>query len=381
VTAAAAATQGTSHAAGGPGHLWLAAGGTGGHVFPALALADAARAAGWRTTLVGDAAGPEGGWAAAAGVPFVGLPAGKLDRQRPDPRALARAVRGVAAAIGALRRDRPDLVVGFGGFASLPAVAAARLTGTPFVLHETNAFPGIVTRTFARAARLVVLTQAETAARLGGARTAVVPLPVRERRVARGAARAALGVPHDALLTLVMGGSQGSTYLNEALPPIAARLQAERPELWVLHQTGPRWQAGVAASVGARPRYLLEGFVDATVAFAAADLAVTRGGYGTLADAAFHGVPLVVVPLPTAAEDHQRHNAEALAAAGAGLWVAEGDGGALERAWRTLLEPERRASAAAAARRRSPEGGARALLDTLIPLAQRPERAPRRSRT
>jgi UDP-N-acetylglucosamine--N-acetylmuramyl-(pentapeptide) pyrophosphoryl-undecaprenol N-acetylglucosamine transferase len=331
--------------------------------------------------LVGNAAGPEGGWAAAAGVHFVGLPAGKLDRQRPDPRALARAVRGVAAAIGALRRDRPDLVVGFGGFASLPAVAAARLTGTPFVLHETNAFPGIVTRTFARAARLVVLTQAETAARLGGARTAVVPLPVRERRVARGAARAALGVPHDALLTLVMGGSQGSTYLNEALPPIAARLQAERPELWVLHQTGPRWQAGVAASVGARPRYLLEGFVDATVAFAAADLAVTRGGYGTLADAAFHGVPLVVVPLPTAAEDHQRHNAEALAAAGAGLWVAEGDGGALERAWRTLLEPERRASAAAAARRRSPEGGARALLDTLIPLAQRPERAPRRSRT
>jgi UDP-N-acetylglucosamine--N-acetylmuramyl-(pentapeptide) pyrophosphoryl-undecaprenol N-acetylglucosamine transferase len=137
----------------------------------------------------------------------------------------------------------------------------------------------------------------------------------------------------------------------------------------------------VADAVGARARYLLEGIVDATVAFAAADLAVTRGGYGTLADAAFHGVPLVVVPLPSAAEDHQRHNAEALATAGAGYWAEEGDAAALERAWRTLLDPERRAAAAAAARRRSPEGGARALLATLTPLARVPRRAPRRSRT
>jgi UDP-N-acetylglucosamine--N-acetylmuramyl-(pentapeptide) pyrophosphoryl-undecaprenol N-acetylglucosamine transferase len=180
---------------------------------------------------------------------------------------------------------------------------------------------------------------------------------------------------------LVMGGSQGSAYLNGALPPIAARLQAEFPELWVLHQTGPRWRATVADAIGDRPRYLLEGFVDATVAFAAADLAVTRGGYGTLADAAFHGVPLVVVPLPSAAEDHQRHNAEALAAAGAGSWAQEGDAEALERAWRAMLDPERRARAAAAARRRSPEGGARALLETLTPLARAPRRVPRRSRT
>ncbi len=363
------------------GHLWLAAGGTGGHVFPALALAAEARAAGWRTTLVGADAGPEAGWAAAAEVPFLGLPAGKLDRARPDPRALARALRGVGAGVAALRRERPDLVVGFGGFASLPAVAAAWLTRTPFVLHETNAFPGLVTRTFARAAKLVVLTQAETATRVSAARTAVVALPVRERRVPRAEARAALGVPSRALLTLIMGGSQGSAYLNEAVPPIAARLQAEHPELWVLHQTGPRWRATVADAVGERPRYLLEGFVDATVAFAAADLAVTRGGYGTLADAAFHGVPLVVVPLPSAAEDHQRHNAEALAAAGAGMRATEGAADELETAWRALLEPDRRAAAAAAALRRSPAGGAHALLETLTPLARDPHRAPRRSRT
>lgn len=362
------------------GHLWLAAGGTGGHVFPALALAAVAHEAGWRTTLVGDATGPERAWAGEAGVPFLGLPAGKLDRGRPDPRALARALRGVAAAVGAARRQRPNLVVGFGGFASLPAVAAARLTGIPFALHETNAYPGLVTRAFARAARLVVLTQGETAAHLRGARTVIVPLPVRERRRTRAEARAALDVPDDALLTLVLGGSQGSAYLNGAVPPIAAALQAERPDLWVLHQTGPRWHAATVAAMGDRPRYRLAGFVDATVAFAASDLAVTRGGYGTLADAAFHGVPLVVVPLPSAAEDHQRHNALALEAAGAGRCVLEGDADALERAWRALLDPDVRRAAAGAARARSPEGGARALLDTLIPLARADGRARRRRR-
>jgi UDP-N-acetylglucosamine--N-acetylmuramyl-(pentapeptide) pyrophosphoryl-undecaprenol N-acetylglucosamine transferase len=363
-----------------PGHLWLAAGGTGGHVFPALALAAAARAAGWRTTLVGDATGPERAWASEAEVPFLGLPAGKLDRGRPDPRALARALHGIVVGLGAIRRERPDLVIGFGGFASLPAVAAARLTGTPFALHETNAYPGLVTRAFARAARLVVLTQGETAAHLPGARTAVVPLPVRERRRPRAEARAALEVPADAVLTLVLGGSQGSAYLNAAVPPVAATLQAEHPDLWVLHQTGPRWLAATVEAVGARPRYRLEGFVDATVAFAAADLAVTRGGYGTLADAAFHGVPLVVVPLPSAAEDHQRHNALALEAAGAGRCVLEGDAEGLARAWRALLDPDARRAAAAAARARSPEGGARLLLDALIPLARAGERAPGRSR-
>jgi UDP-N-acetylglucosamine--N-acetylmuramyl-(pentapeptide) pyrophosphoryl-undecaprenol N-acetylglucosamine transferase len=351
--------------------LWLASGGSGGHVFPALALAAEARAAGWSVTLLGAADGPEAGWAAAAGVPFVGVAAGKLDRARPSARQVARALRGALEAVGHLRRARPDLVVGFGGFASLPGVAAARWTRTPYVLHETNAVPGLVTRAFARGARLVVLTQAATAARLAGATTALVPLPVREWRTPRAEARAALGVPEDATLVLVLGGSQGSSYLNEHVPPIAARLQRERPDLWVLHQTGERWLAGVRARLGAPARTLVAGFVDAGLAFAAADLAITRGGFGTLAEAAFHGVPLVVVPLPSAAEDHQRHNAEALAADGAGVWAPQGDPTALEAAWRRLLDPAARARAAAAARARSPEGGAQRLLAAIAPLARR----------
>jgi len=351
--------------------LWLATGGTGGHVFPALALASEAGAAGWSVTLLGGADGPEARWAHEAGVAFRGVAVGKLDRERPSPAALARALQGIGQATTLLRRARPDLLVGFGGFGSLPGVAAAALTRTPFALHETNAVPGLVTRAFARGARLVVLTQAVTGARLPRARTAVVPLPVRGRSVPRDEARAALGVPRDATLTLVLGGSQGSLYLNDAVPTVAARVQADHPDLWLLQQTGERWLEATRERWGARPRTLLTGFVDAATAFSAADLAITRGGFGTLADAAYHGVPLVVVPLPTASEDHQRHNAEALAGDGAGLWAPQGDPDALERAWRALLEPARRARAAEAARARSPEHGAERLLEALSPLARR----------
>jgi UDP-N-acetylglucosamine--N-acetylmuramyl-(pentapeptide) pyrophosphoryl-undecaprenol N-acetylglucosamine transferase len=354
--------------------LWLATGGTGGHVFPALALAAKARDAGWSVAVLGGAGGPEAAWTRDAGFAFHGVAAGKLDRERPSPAALARALTGIAQAARLLQRSRPDLLVGFGGFASLPGVAGAWLTRTPYVLHETNAVPGLVTRAFARHARLVVLTQPVTGARLPRTRTAIVPLPVRERRVDRAQARAALGVPADATLTLVLGGSQGSAYLNETVPAIAERLQADHPGLWLLHQTGERWLDAVRAASGARPRTLLAGFVDAATAFSAADLAITRGGFGTLADAAFHGVPLVVVPLPSAAEDHQRHNAEALAADGAGLWAPQGDAEALERAWRTLLDPGPRSRAADAARARSPAGGGDQLLEALTPLARR--RAP-----
>jgi len=351
--------------------MWLATGGTGGHVFPALALAAKAREAGWSVAVLGGADGPENAWTRDAGFAFHGVAAGKLDRERPSPAALARALQGITQATRLLLRSRPDLLVGFGGFASLPGVAGAWLTRTPYVLHETNAVPGLVTRAFARHARLVVLTQAVTGARLPRARTALVPLPVRERRVNRARARAALGVPNDAILTLVLGGSQGSVYLNEAVPAIAERVQADHPQLWLLHQTGERWIDAVRAACGARPRTLLAGFVDAATAFSAADLAITRGGFGTLADAAFHGVPLVVVPLPNASEDHQRHNAEALAADGAGLWAAQGDAAALERAWRALLDPGPRRHAADAALARSPERGGDLLLEALTPLARR----------
>lgn len=345
--------------------LLLAAGGTGGHVFPALALAREATRVGHHATLLGARNGPEAGWAAEAGVPFVGVPAGKWDRARPDPRQAWRAAAGVRQAVRAVRRIGADVVVGFGGFASFPGCAAAVWTGTPLVLHEGNALPGRVTRWFARRAAHVALALPETAARLPAARAlSTVGFPVREERRAKAEARAALDLPRQDQVTWVMGGSQGSAWLNEHAPRAYQALDPTRRGT-VLHAAGPRWSEEVASRVRGLDAYRVVPFADATLAWSAADLAITRAGVGTLSEAAYHGVPLVMVPLPTAAEDHQRHNARAVRDAGGGRIAEQDDPEALTAAWAALSEPDARRRAAAAIARRSPEGAAARLL-TLV---------------
>jgi UDP-N-acetylglucosamine--N-acetylmuramyl-(pentapeptide) pyrophosphoryl-undecaprenol N-acetylglucosamine transferase len=349
--------------------LLFATGGTGGHIYPALAVAAAARERGLEAAFLGQSGGMEATLVPEAGFPFTGVAAGKWDRQRPDPLQALRAGLGLVQAIGAVRASRPALVVGFGGFASFPGCAAALLTGTALALHEGNAFPSRVTRWFASRARLVVLAQAEAGAHLRARKVVLVPFPVREVRVDRARARDALGLAADAPVTLVMGGSQGSLALNRAVPE--AYRELGRGDVQVVHAAGARWVDALRRRVADLPGYHVHPFVDAAQAFAAADLAITRAGIGTLSEAAFHGVPLVMVPLPTAAEDHQLHNAQAVAAAGAGLTVPESELDRLPETWRRLLEPHARIAAAQAAAARSPEGAARRILDALAPYLER----------
>lgn len=348
--------------------LLLATGGTGGHIYPALAVAGEARERGMTVAFIGQAGGMESRLVPAAGYPFRGVAAGKWDRQRPDPRQALAALRGPVEAVRYVRRLRPRGVLGFGGFASFPGCMAALLTGVPLALHEGNAFPSRVNRWFAGRATLVVSAFEQARARLGTHGTfTVLPFPVRETRVPKDAARRAFGIPEDALVTLVMGGSQGSLTLNRTVPAALERLgDARPPGLHVLHSSGPAWLEELAARVATRPEYHPFAYLEASAAWSAADLAITRAGIGTLSEAAFHGVPLVMVPLPTAAEGHQRFNALAVQEAGAGLLVDEGDVEArLPEAWGTLLQPGPRAAAAAAARARSPEGAASAIVDAL----------------
>jgi UDP-N-acetylglucosamine--N-acetylmuramyl-(pentapeptide) pyrophosphoryl-undecaprenol N-acetylglucosamine transferase len=342
--------------------LLLAAGGSGGHVFPALALARVAREAGHEATLLGGSGGMEQRLAEADGVPFVGVATGKWDRQRPDPRQAWRAARGLRAAIATARRLRPDLVVGFGGFASFPGCVAAVVTGVPLLLHEGNAHPGRVTRWFASRAVAVALAMPEAADRLPRARRLdAVGFPVRERRVPRDDARTRLGLPVVGTVTLAMGGSQGSLALNRLLPELYRGLPvATRGS--VLHAAGERWEDELRDATRDLPDYRTTGFVDATLAWSAADLAIVRSGVSTLSEAAFHGVPVITVPLPTSADDHQRVNARAVADAGGGFAVEQDDPAGLADAWRALLDPERRRSAAAAIATRSPAGAAQRLL-------------------
>ncbi|MEX2535923.1 MAG: undecaprenyldiphospho-muramoylpentapeptide beta-N-acetylglucosaminyltransferase [Trueperaceae bacterium] len=334
----------------------LATGGSGGHIYPALAVAEVAVSHGFDVHLLGQKGGMEERLAAESKLPFVGVASGKLDRQRPDPREIVSSAGGVRAAVAALRHLRPALVVGFGGFASFPGAAAAVLTRTPLLLHEQNAFPGLVTRLLAPFAHSVVLSQPATSRRVRARRVTVVPYPVREDRVERSEARRVLGLPEEGTLTLVMGGSQGSAALNAGVVAALRELRDLRP--LVLHSTGAAHFESVRSTAAGFSNYIPRPYVDATLAWSAADMAITRAGFGTLSEAAFFGVPLIMVPLPTAAENHQLHNANAFAQAGAGGVLEQQHLGELAGRWREMLEEPRRQAAAAAARELSPAGAA-----------------------
>jgi UDP-N-acetylglucosamine--N-acetylmuramyl-(pentapeptide) pyrophosphoryl-undecaprenol N-acetylglucosamine transferase len=341
----------------------MATGGTGGHIYPALAVGQVLTEWGYNVVLLGQQGGMEARLAPEAGFNFHGVSAGKFDRHRPDPRQAYRALRGLSQARRIVKALSPAVVVGYGGFASFPGVAAAAWLRLPLALHEQNAIPGLVTRWFARRAAVVAVSNREVGAHLpAGVRVEHVGYPIREERMAKAKAKARLGLPETGPVTLVMGGSQGSLALNRLVPAAYRRLTV--PPI-VIHSSGARWEAEVRQAAADLPHYYVQPYLDAPTAWSAADLAITRAGFGTLAEAAFHGVPLVMLPLASAAEDHQHHNAVTVEQAGAGLVVrqseAERDIATLVSAWQVLLDEPRRRQASARALQRSPQGAAVAL--------------------
>lgn len=348
-----------------PVQLVLATGGTGGHIYPALALAASLGRAGVSSAVLGITGGLEERLSAEAGVPFFGVPGGKLDRQRPDPRQLLSALNGVISARKLLRQLNPQLVVGFGGFASLPGSAAAAWNRLPLWLNEQNSYPGLVTRLFQGRAELVIASVAAALPRLKTGRSTVIPYPVDETRYERSEARRRLGLPEEGLLTLVMGGSQGSVALNDAVLKALSSFGTDAP--LTLHATGAANLAAVREQADGLVNHHPRGYVDGPLAFAAADLAITRAGIGTLSMAAFHGVPLIMVPLPTAAENHQHHNALAFAAAGAGLLLPQSEAGSLHGRWQELLtDPERLNRATLSSLQLSPAGALETFTDRIL---------------
>ena len=180
-------------------------------------------------------------------------------------------------------------------------------------------------------------------------------------------ARGRLGLPDTGLVTLVMGGSQGSLVLNRAVPEAFKRLPENvKRDLTVLHSSGPAHLEATQAAARGLPNYRVDPYLESVLAWSAADLGVTRSGNGTLAEAAFHGVPLVTVPLPSAAENHQLYNAQALQAAGAGVVVEERELDKLTAAWADVLEPTTRTAMSARARERSPAGAAARLAELTL---------------
>jgi UDP-N-acetylglucosamine--N-acetylmuramyl-(pentapeptide) pyrophosphoryl-undecaprenol N-acetylglucosamine transferase len=349
--------------------LLVAAGGTGGHVFPGLALArtivehDPAATVRFAGTTRGieTRAVPEAGFALDL------LPILPLSRRLALETLLAplAAVNGTVAARRLLRRHRFDAVCGMGGYVTLPVAVAARLAGVPVVLHEQNAVPGIANRLAARVARRIAVGVDAAAEAFPPERTVVVGNPVRpelarlDRAALRDEAVAAFGLDPGRRTLFVFGGSQGARRLNQAV--VAATAHWPDPAaVQVLHACGRRDEADVrAAWADADPdgRGLLVRivpFVDRMdLAYAAADLAMTRAGAITMAELTATGTPAVMVPLPHATADHQAANARAVAAAGGAVVVDDAalDGPAVVAAAGPLLADPDRLDAMAAAMR------------------------------
>ncbi len=341
----------------------IAGGGTAGHVFPALALAERLAAEpGVRVAFVGTASGQEARLVPAAGYPFTTIPARPFPREVSAAalRAPLAAVRAVGAARGIVREA--DVVVGMGGYVSLPVGIAALLLRRPLVLHEQNAVPGLANRALARSARVVCLSFEEARARLPRRRrTVVTGVPVRARVLAAAQdperlaeeARAELDLEPGMRTVLIVGGSQGARRLNEAAIQAAPRL-AERGDAQVLVLAGPAHERAVAAAVGDRPGVRVVGFLERIeLAYAAADVAVARAGASTCAELAACGIPAVLVPYPYATAAHQEANARALERAGGAVVVPDAalTGERLASAVAELLEDPGRMAAMARAMR------------------------------
>lgn len=324
-------------------------GGTGGHVYPGLAISARLLGsyAGATILFIGSSSGPEGVAARGAGIPFEGLRLSGLVGKNPFERArsVVQFARGTARCLRLFRRLKPVCVVGTGGYAAAPACFAASISRVPLLLHEMNYRPGLVTRLLARSACAVACAHGETAAMLpSGARVVVTGVAVRpevealrdegRRRVARDEALEAFGVRADRKTLLVFGGSQGAEALNTAVWEALPRLR-DSGDLQVIHLTGRRdfadsRRAEVEKEIsGSALIYRALAYWERMeLVYAVADLAVTRAGAGTIAELSAAGVPAVLVPFPHATEGHQESNAEQLVATGAAVIERQRDGSA-----------------------------------------------------
>jgi UDP-N-acetylglucosamine--N-acetylmuramyl-(pentapeptide) pyrophosphoryl-undecaprenol N-acetylglucosamine transferase len=300
------------------------AGGTGGHVFPALATARVLQRRGYDVVWLGTQRGIEARLVPAEGIPVEWLSVSGL-RGKGWATLLAAPFRllvAVSQAVRAIRRHRPDVVLGAGGFASGPGGLAAWLLRRPLVVHEQNAVAGMTNRVLARLADRVLegfpgsFGAGTKACRVGNpVRPEIAAIPAPERRYAGREGRCRL---------LVFGGSQGAARLNAVLPAAVAELPPDlRPE--VLHQTGARGVEETAAAYRARGIEAdVRAFIDDMAgAYGWADLAVCRAGALTVAELAAAGLPAVLVPFPAAVDDHQTRNAEYAVNAGAAVLLPE----------------------------------------------------------
>ncbi|KPC67022.1 UDP-N-acetylglucosamine--N-acetylmuramyl-(pentapeptide) pyrophosphoryl-undecaprenol N-acetylglucosamine transferase [Streptomyces chattanoogensis] len=307
----------------------IGAGGTGGHIYPGLALADALRRAVPDAVIsfVGTTRGLE-----TELIPAAGYRLHTVDMIPFDPSLGARRyllpaalLRSGAQCRALLKKQRAQVAVGMGGYPSAPVIVGARMAGLPSLIHESNAVPGRANRFAARLTPNIAV--AFDTGHLPGAVTTGMPIAAAlaglDRPSLRAEARRALRVPDGARLVLFNGGSLGAARLTEAAIGLSHRW-AGRDDVHLLVKTGPAALADTERRLAPNARAVR--YLDRMdLAYAAADLVVCRAGSATVAELASVGVPAVLVPYPHAPGDHQTHNARVLTDAGAGLLLPDGE--------------------------------------------------------
>lgn len=326
----------------------IGAGGTGGHIYPGLALAEALRRAVPDAVIsfVGTTRGLEGELIPRAGYRLHTVDMIPFDPSLGAKRYLlpAALLRSGAQCRAILKAQGAQVAVGMGGYPSAPVIVGARMAGLPSLIHESNAVPGRANQFAARLTPHIAVAFDRSRAHLAGGQDALTTgmpiaaaLAALDRPALRTEARRALGVPPGARLVLVNGGSLGAARLTAAAVGLAERWR-DRPDVHLLIKTGPAQLADTERQVSGLPGARAVPYLDRMdLAYAAADLVVCRAGSATVAELAATGVPAVLVPYPHAPGDHQTHNARVLSDAGAGLLVPDAETTAFRLAG--LVEP------------------------------------------
>lgn len=301
----------------------IMAAGTGGHVFPGLALASELRARGHEPGWLGTPQGMEQRVVPKAGIPlfaidFKGLRSNGLKRWLLAPFALLKAM---TQAVSIMRQQRPALVIGMGGFVSGPGGLAARLLGIPLIIHEQNAVPGLANRLLARFAVRVV--QAFPDSFVDNPKVQTLGNPLRQEILALDGQRAGRAASNP-LRILVIGGSLGAQALNEQVPAAVAESGLA---FAIRHQTGRGKQEATQANyrTAGVEAQVFEFIEDMAEAYGWADLIICRAGALTLAELTLVGLPAILVPYPYAVDDHQTRNAAVLADHGAGILLPQSE--------------------------------------------------------
>jgi UDP-N-acetylglucosamine--N-acetylmuramyl-(pentapeptide) pyrophosphoryl-undecaprenol N-acetylglucosamine transferase len=301
----------------------LAGGGTGGHVIPALAIAQELKAVhSAEVIFVGTARGIETRLVPKAGFELKLVQVGALNRVSTATRfkTIFDLPKAIAASRKIIREFKPDVMIGVGGYASGPAMLAAKLCRVPTVIFEPNIFPGFANRLVAPFASAAAVHFKETCKYFR--QCSVTGVPVRQAFFDLPARRAD-GRKH----LLIFGGSQGARAINTAVVEALAALYEAVPELLIVHQTGEKEYESVArAYLEANVPAEVSPFIDDMPrAFAEADLIICRSGASTVAEITAASKPAIFIPLPTAADDHQRKNAQALVDGGAARIIQQSE--------------------------------------------------------